>query len=101
MTVDQAALLKDLRRQVTALEDDLRERTEAEPGYGEALRAEDDRARQARRTAATFGAWRDERVTQAAVAWVLATVFVRFCEDNRLIPDPWIAGPGERLIEAE
>ena len=29
--------------------------------------------------------WRDERVTQAAAAWVLATVFVRYCEDNGLI----------------
>ena len=44
----------------------------------------------------TWGEYRDEQVTQAAVAWVLATVFVRFCEDNHLIPDPWIAGPGER-----
>jgi hypothetical protein len=47
-------------------------------------------------------------VTQAAVAWILATVFVRFCEDNDLIASPWIAGPIEpepegrhRLLEAE
>ncbi|WP_034486835.1 BREX-2 system adenine-specific DNA-methyltransferase PglX [Actinomadura oligospora] len=101
MTVNQAALLKDLRKQVTALEDDLRERTESEPKYREALEAEYERARAAKRTAATYGAWRDDRVTQAAVAWVLATVFVRFCEDNGLIADAWIAGPGERLVVAD
>ncbi|MFC5182477.1 hypothetical protein [Actinomadura harenae] len=101
MTVNQAALLKDLRKQVTALEDDLRERTEPEPKYHQALQAEYERARAAQRTAATYGAWRDDRVTQAAVAWILATVFVRFCEDNGLITDPWIAGPGERLVVAD
>ncbi|MFI7364809.1 BREX-2 system adenine-specific DNA-methyltransferase PglX [Streptomyces sp. NPDC050149] len=56
------------------------------------LRAEYDEARGLGRTAATWNAWLDERVTQVAVAWVLGTVFVRFCEDNRLIPEPYIAG---------
>jgi hypothetical protein len=28
-------------------------------------------------------------------------VFVRFCEDNDLIPDPFLAGPGERLKDVE
>ncbi|SFK38637.1 DUF7008 domain-containing protein [Streptomyces pini] len=45
--------------------------------------------------------WRDERVRQSAAAWVLGCVFVRFCEDNGLIDEPFIAGPGERLAEAE
>ena len=45
--------------------------------------------------------WRDERVTQAAVAWVLACVFVRFCEDNRLIDHLALSGPGERRRQAE
>ncbi|MFE4331980.1 BREX-2 system adenine-specific DNA-methyltransferase PglX [Streptomyces sp. NPDC056831] len=57
------------------------------------LRAEYDEARGLGRTAATWNAWLDERVTQVAVAWVLGTVFVRFCEDNRLIPDPYLTGP--------
>ncbi|MEU4270796.1 BREX-2 system adenine-specific DNA-methyltransferase PglX [Streptomyces sp. NPDC026092] len=99
--MDKAALLKDLRRQVTALEDDLRARTDSEGEFRVALEREYAAARDAQRTAATYGAWRDERVTQAAAAWVLATVFVRFCEDNGLIADPYIAGPGERLADAE
>ncbi|WP_424862368.1 BREX-2 system adenine-specific DNA-methyltransferase PglX [Streptomyces sp. MMS24-I29] len=99
--MDKAALLKDLRKQVTALEDDLRARTESVDEYRTELEREYAAAREASRTAATYGAWRDERVTQAAAAWVLATVFVRFCEDNGLVDDPFIAGPGERLADAE
>ncbi|PWI10548.1 BREX-2 system adenine-specific DNA-methyltransferase PglX [Streptomyces sp. NWU339] len=99
--VDPEALLKDLKRQVTALEDDLRARTESVEEIQARLETEYRHAREARRTAATYGAWRDERVTQSAAAWVLACVFVRFCEDNGLIDEPFIAGPGERLAEAE
>ncbi|MDX3450853.1 BREX-2 system adenine-specific DNA-methyltransferase PglX [Streptomyces sp. ME02-8801-2C] len=99
--VDRAALLKDLKRQVAALEGDLRARTESVDEIRVRLEAEYRHAREARRTAAPYGAWRDERVTQSAAAWVLACVFVRFCEDNGLIDEPFIAGPGERLAEAE
>lgn len=31
-------------------------------------------------------------LTQVAVAWVLGTVFVRCCEDNQLIPEPYLTG---------
>ena len=44
--------------------------------------------------------WRDGEVANAAVGWVLATVFVRFCEDNALIDGVWLAGPDERLQQA-
>lgn len=98
--VDQKALLADLRKQVAALVDDLRARSDEEP-FATELRSEYDGAFKAKRTAATYGAWRDTRVTQVAVAWILGTVFVRFCEDNELISVPFIAGPGERLADAE
>ncbi|WTT98171.1 BREX-2 system adenine-specific DNA-methyltransferase PglX [Streptomyces sp. NBC_00076] len=66
------------------------------------LRAEYDQAFKLGRTGATWGAWLEERVTQVAVAWVLGTVFVRFCEDNRLIPEPYLTGPdAERRDLAE
>ncbi|WP_435833840.1 BREX-2 system adenine-specific DNA-methyltransferase PglX [Streptomyces bacillaris] len=66
------------------------------------LRAEHEEARKLGRTAATWNAWLGERVTQVAVAWVLGTVFVRFCEDNRLVPEPYITGPdAERRDLAE
>ncbi|MGY0058420.1 BREX-2 system adenine-specific DNA-methyltransferase PglX [Streptomyces sp. LZ34] len=66
------------------------------------LRAEYDEARKLGRTAATWSTWLDERVTQVAVAWVLGTVFVRFCEDNLLIAEPYLTGPdAERRDLAE
>ncbi|NIJ14659.1 hypothetical protein FHU38_005060 [Saccharomonospora amisosensis] len=98
---DLGELVKDLRGQVTLLEADLRARSEEVPEFTEPLRAEYDEAREAGRTAATYESWRDERVTQVAAAWMLGTVFVRFCEDNGLIAAPFLAGPGERLAEAE
>ncbi|MEU5611127.1 BREX-2 system adenine-specific DNA-methyltransferase PglX [Streptomyces sparsogenes] len=99
--VDREALLKDLKRQVRALEDDLRARSESVEEFRARLTAEYEEAREARRTAAPYPSWLDDRVTQAAAAWVLACVFVRFCEDNGLIDEPFIAGPGDRLAEAE
>ncbi|MCX9191368.1 SAM-dependent methyltransferase [Carbonactinospora thermoautotrophica] len=98
--IDREALLRDLRGQVRALEADLWLRSEEVEEFATALRREWQAAREAKRTAATYESWRDERVTQAAVAWVLGTVFVRFCEDNGLIELPYLAGPGDRLALA-
>ncbi|MCX4810657.1 BREX-2 system adenine-specific DNA-methyltransferase PglX [Streptomyces sp. NBC_01239] len=94
-------LLKDLRKQVALLEDDLRARSDSEEEYRDRLTDEYARAFAAGRTAAVYETWRDERVTQVAAAWVLGCVFVRFCEDNGLIARPWLAGVGERLKDAE
>src|SRR5581483_692675 len=52
------------------------------------------------RTAWSWAQWRDDRVTQTAVAWVLMSVFIRFCEDNGLVKPVWITGPGKRRQEA-
>ncbi|WP_267241499.1 BREX-2 system adenine-specific DNA-methyltransferase PglX [Streptomyces sp. PR69] len=98
---DKAGLLKDLKKLVVDLENDLRSRSESEEEFRTRLDREWREAKEARRTALSYPAWRDERVTQAAVAWVLGCVFVRFCEDNGLIDEPYLAGPGERLAEAE
>ncbi|WP_392751153.1 BREX-2 system adenine-specific DNA-methyltransferase PglX [Streptomyces sp. LN590] len=100
-SLDQRALIAGLRKQVRALETDLRERSDNVDQYRDRLRDEYDHERVAGRTAATYGTWRDEYITQAAVAWALGTVFVRYCEDNELIARPFIAGPGGRLAEAE
>ncbi|WP_046471921.1 BREX-2 system adenine-specific DNA-methyltransferase PglX [Allosalinactinospora lopnorensis] len=91
--VDRAALLDDLKRQVKAVETDLAAQVKAVPEVGERLREEYARAHKLGRTAATWNSWLDERVTQAAAAWVLGTVFVRFAEDNHLIPEPYLTGP--------
>ena len=95
----KAALLADLKPQVKTLEADLHKRA-GEQEFATPLRAEWEHAHQAERTAATYETWLDGEVTQAAVAWVLGTVFLRFCEDNGLIDVPYLAGPGERLAVA-
>ncbi|MFC5953566.1 BREX-2 system adenine-specific DNA-methyltransferase PglX [Streptomyces pratens] len=100
-SLDRAALVAGVRKQVRVLEADLRERSDDVDRYRDRLRATYERVRASGRTAAAYGSWRDERITQAAVAWVLGTVFVRFCEDNGLVDRPFIAGPGRWLTEAE
>ncbi|MEV4936776.1 BREX-2 system adenine-specific DNA-methyltransferase PglX [Streptomyces zaomyceticus] len=99
-TLDKDALLKDLQKQVVLLENDLRERAALED-FAPALTAEYERATAAERTAAPYETWLDERLVQIASAWVLGCVFVRFCEDNLLIPEAWLSGPGMRLSEAQ
>ncbi len=98
--IDARRLLADLQAQQKKLEHDLREQISAQPALKEALEADYQAARAAERTAETFGSFRDEQVTQAAVAWLLGCVFLRFCEDNRLIPAPLLAGPGDGNREA-
>jgi hypothetical protein len=101
--IDRRELLKDLQGQVRKLEKDLVEQIGEAGEIHAPLRAEYDRAFKLGRTAADWKPWRDERVTQAAVAWVLGTVFVRFCEDNGLLGDAcFLAGPAqERAVLAE
>jgi hypothetical protein len=89
-----------LQWQVLLLEDDLRDRVAADPELEGRWKQEHQRALDKERTAASWVAWRDDRVTQAAVAWVLTTVFIRFCEDNGLVEPVWIAGPEHRRQEA-
>lgn len=100
--INRAALLSDLQKLLQRLEADLLERSESVevPEVGKALRAEYDRARTAERTAQNYEDWRTDFITQAAAAWVLSCVFVRFLEDNRLIDPPKIAGPDDRLQRA-
>jgi hypothetical protein len=95
-----AALTIDLQRQVLSLESDLRARLQADAEREGQWKQEHQRAMEKERTAASWVAWRDDRITQAAVAWVLTTVFIRFCEDNALVAPMWITGPENRRQEA-
>ncbi|MFJ4908239.1 BREX-2 system adenine-specific DNA-methyltransferase PglX [Streptomyces sp. NPDC093249] len=92
--IDRKALLDDLKQQVKAVETDLGKQVKVVP-EGARLKSEYERARKLGRTAATWNTWLDERITQVAVAWVLGSVFVRFSEDNGLIPEPFLTAPGE------
>ena len=93
-------LTSDLQRQVLILEDDLRARLAADPGREGGWKQKHQHALDKDRTAASWTAWRDDQITQAAVAWVLTSVFIRFCEDNALVTPVWIAGPENRRQEA-
>jgi hypothetical protein len=92
--INRLSLLSDLQKLLTRLEADLLERSECTdiPEVGRTLRAEFERAHKAKRTAQNYEAWRTDAITQAAAAWVLSCVFVRFLEDNRLIDPPRISG---------
>ncbi len=93
--IDAKRLLADLQGQQKKLEKDLREQIAALPDLEKALETDYKAAHDAARTSETFSSWCEEQITQAAVAWLLSGVFLRFCEDNRLIPAPLLAGPGE------
>ena len=96
----RAALLNDLKPAVTALEDDIRTRIDVTVELADHLRAEHGAAVAAHRTAMALNDWREGEITQAAVAWVLGCVFVRFLEDNGLIDAPLLSGPGDRRTAA-
>ena len=99
--INRQELLSDLRRQLRLLERDLAARADSVPKMAAALEAEYQAARAAERTAATFRVWRADELTQAAVAWLLGAVFVRFIEDNGLIDEPLISGPNRAIDRAE
>lgn len=113
--IDSALLLADLKRELKALEVDLRARADdlGDP-WGARLRDEYEAAQRRERTGLAWIDWRDGEVSQAAVAWIIAIVFIRFAEDNDLLAGaqpngrpvalPWIAASGdglERAVENE
>jgi hypothetical protein len=99
--IDPQTLTAELARQVTRLEDDLRRRAETVAEVGAVVEAEWRRAHDAGRTAHDLATWAETLLTQVAVGWVLGMTFLRFCEDNGLLPEPVLAGPGERARRAE
>ena len=85
---------------VKRLEDDLRKRCDENPDVDAPLKVQYEAAKESKRTALTYKAWREEELTNVAVAWVLACVFIRFLEDNELVETPKLSGPGARLQRA-
>ncbi|MBQ0847316.1 BREX-2 system adenine-specific DNA-methyltransferase PglX [Streptomyces sp. BH-SS-21] len=87
-------LLGDLLGLTARIESDLRTRVPADPAV-ENLRDEYKTARQAGLTSGTWAGWLDARLSQVATAWVLATVMIRFCEDNELLDIPFAVHPAD------
>lgn len=94
--IEPAALLADTKALVRTLVDDLRASTASDPDAAEVVEREYARAQGAGRTALARAEWAEGLYAQVAVAWVLGAVFVRFCEDNGLVSEPLLAGPGPR-----
>lgn len=94
--IDPKELLSDLQRLLPKMEEDILDYSESHPDLAEHLKSQYEQARGAGRTAEHFVAWREAQITQAAVAWLLTCVFVRFLEDNQLLDEPLLAGPVER-----
>lgn len=94
--INRQQLLKDLQRELPKIEKDILAYSESNPELTQHLQDEYKKAQEAGRTADHFVAWREAQITQAAVAWVLTCVFVRFMEDNGLLVEPVLSGPAER-----
>ncbi len=100
--IDRQQLLNDLQRLLPKVEQDILTYSESKPDLHSHLKQEYAKAKEAHRTAEHFVSWREAQITQAAVAWILTCVFVRFLEDNELLDEPMIAGPaGARLQHAK
>nr|WP_241732502.1 BREX-2 system adenine-specific DNA-methyltransferase PglX [Dietzia sp. B19] len=80
---------------VRDLVDDMRARLAADKGKTVEWKATHAALKESQRTGATWADWQEDQLTQAAVGWVLTSVFVRFCEDNDLLGAHrrWISGP--------
>lgn len=91
--IDRTELLKGLQALLPQIEKDILAYSEAKPELNAHLKEQYQEACKAERTAEHFVAWREAQITQAAVAWVLTCVFVRFLEDNGLLAEPVLAGP--------
>ncbi|WP_435122578.1 BREX-2 system adenine-specific DNA-methyltransferase PglX [Micromonospora tulbaghiae] len=96
--------LKALQAQVRNLMEDLRGQVVEAPDLRAELRQEHAKAQAAERVGTSFATWLEDVLDQAAVAWVLGCVFVRFCEDNELVDGLWIGGadpaaPAERAVQ--
>lgn len=91
--INRANLLKNLQALLPHIERDVLAYSEDNAELSEHLQSEYRSAVEAERTAEHFVSWREAQITQAAVAWVLTCVFVRFLEDNGLLTEPVLAGP--------
>jgi hypothetical protein len=98
--INARRLLDDLKRVLKRLEDDLRQRAESVEAMQTALQREYAAAKEAGRAGEAFEVWREGMLTQAGAAWVLSGVFVRFLEDNGLVDEALLSGPGERRDQA-
>ena len=91
VSVISAVLLKDLQKQAARVADDLREQASRVPEIGDRLTEMHRAAKGIGRTGESWNDWLTAQCAQAASSWVIACAFIRFCEDNDLTANRWIA----------
>lgn len=74
---------------VSSLVDDMRERLHNDAERLALWKKDHLKAKEAERSSGSYSEWEEEQLQQAAVGWVLTSVFVRFIEDNVLFGDSW------------
>jgi hypothetical protein len=89
-------LTNRLRHLLGTLESDIRARVAADAAVRAPLQAEHRAEFDAGFTRQDFPTWLEGRITQCGVAWILATVFVRFLEDNGLVTPRFFEPVGSR-----
>jgi hypothetical protein len=98
--IDSQHLLQESKKLLKALEKDIRERLDESPELDGQLKAEWEAARAANRTAGAYLDWREENITQSAVHWILACVFLRFLEDNDFLARAYLTSVDKEAREA-
>lgn len=84
-TSGDSGLTAALKPQLVKIVDSIRAQVTTNSEISARWKSEHQAAVRAQRTAGSWTDWLDDQVTQAAVGWVLGSVFVRFCEDNVLL----------------
>jgi hypothetical protein len=94
-TIAGTALTAELKPQLGLLVGDMRDRLSSNSAEVDRWREQHREAVAEDRTAEPWTDWCDDQLTQAAVGWLLTSVFVRFCEDNLLLGESavWITSP--------
>ena len=90
----EMSLTTALQPVVRGMVDDMRIRLAEDPDATARWKVTHAALKETQRTGATWSDWQEDQLTQAAVGWVLTSVFVRFCEDNDLLGDHrrWLSG---------
>ncbi|ONH21854.1 hypothetical protein [Pseudofrankia asymbiotica] len=99
--IEAGRLLGDLQKQLAGLEEDLLKQAETDAVVRGRLGQRYAAAKNGERTGVTYETWLGQQLTQVAVGWLLACVFTRFCEDNRLLDHSMLAGPVHLAKEAD
>jgi hypothetical protein len=98
--IESQRLLQESKKLLKVLEKDIRERLDESPELDGQLKAEWEAARAANRTAGAYLDWREENITQSAVHWILACVFLRFLEDNDFLAHAYLTSADKEAREA-